>query len=203
MAAGKNNALGTLLGGLAIVAIGVVIICMNIAQMIENNQPHTSYSELTSTNIKEGMLIEGDLPFNYGAYAAQGGEINNKYYLIETSDGYAMSLLCTNTDILVQLEKQSDDYIDYLNGKIEAAPEAVKIRGKVKNMDTEDKKLITKCLQQSFGFSLDEVTDNTKFYIIEVGNTEISPVVIVIGALMAVGGIVMLLVAIRSFIIKR
>lgn len=75
--------------GIVLLGIGIAFIVMISGEMADYAKKGADYSTLQWSDFKEGMMIEGDLPVNYGSYEEIVNDDKNKsigqFYLIDAA----------------------------------------------------------------------------------------------------------------------
>ena len=88
----------------ALLIVGIGLILWGIHDFNYANQEPVNIADTGKQNIHAGMVIEGDLPCNYGIFAqatVYGNDAPDKvkyYYLIPVGDGSYMGYLSTASD---------------------------------------------------------------------------------------------------------
>ena len=104
----------------ALLIVGIGLILWGIHDFNYANQEPVNIADTGKQNIHAGMVIEGDLPCNYGIFAqatVYGNDAPDKvkyYYLIPVGDGSYMGYLSTASD--ENLRRQASETAQYLNG---------------------------------------------------------------------------------------
>ena len=58
----------TAVTAIVVLVMGIVLIVISVGEMADYSKKGADFSTLTISDIREGMMIEGDLPYNYGSY---------------------------------------------------------------------------------------------------------------------------------------
>ena len=186
--------------GIALLGIGIAFIVMISGEMADYAKKGDDYSTLQWSDFKEGMMIEGDLPVNYGSYEEIVNDDKNKsigqFYLIDAGDDCFMGIYTPIDELINSLD---DQYDAWYNDE-DISP--VHFKGKVTKMDSQDKGFIRDYLI-SAGYTRDEVDNYIVDLYIKCVDTESHPVMLIIGIAAAAGGAVFLLMFVRRKIIGR
>ena len=186
--------------GIVLLGIGIAFIVMISGEMADYAKRGADYSTLQWSDFKEGMMIEGDLPVNYGSYEEIVNDDKNKsigqFYLIDAGDDCFMGIYPPIDELINSLD---DQYDAWSNGE-DISP--VHFKGKVTKMDSQDKGFIRDYLI-SAGYTRDEVDNYIVDLYIKCVDTESHPVMLIIGIAAAAGGAVFLLMFVRRKIMGR
>lgn len=186
--------------GLILLILGIVMIFFTAGEMIDYSQKGEDYSSLEWFDFHEGMMVEGDLAINYGAYEEIIDEDDNKsvgqFFMIESGTQRLMGLYTPVKSLISSLEEQYDQWqSDY-----DITP--VHFKGKVTEMDDEDREFIRQYLIND-GFTDDEVDDYIVDLYIKCVDTDSHPVMLIISIVAAAAGIVFLLMFVRRKMMGR
>lgn len=155
---------------------GLVLAIFGIVMLFQASEKRAAVDEAEALDINtvligdiaEGIVLEGDLHFNGGAFVEEYTTKNgarysdSKYtYLIIVGEEGCIGVQVKGDDFFGKMERQTDETIAYLSGETSVMPQAVYIRGPVKRMDSESYQYMKEYLS-SMGYSNDEV--NTYAY---------------------------------------
>lgn len=109
-----KNSFRLLSTGLVLAVLGVILTVFVVGDMIDNAQKPADYSTLEMEDYKPGMIVEGDLPYNYGNYESVTKEGSTTsigdYYMIEAgSDGF-MGIYTAKKDLMKELYNQYNEF---------------------------------------------------------------------------------------------
>ncbi len=156
-----RNSFRLLSTGIVLAVLGVILTVFVAGDMIDNAQKPADYNTLEMGDYKAGMIVEGDLPYNYGNYESVTKEGSNTsigdYYMIEAGSEGFMGIYTAKKDLMKELKNQ---YNEFKNAETEdeiAAVRTVHFRGKVEKMDDEDVKWFRRYLKEA-GLT-DEIID--------------------------------------------
>ncbi len=205
MAANSNNRQNVILG-IVFILLGVVLAVSMVINLVNNSGTPADFSTLTEETIKSDMLVEGDIPYNFGNYETLYSETSSgyketkgQYFMIQLSDGQLIGFYTSEAELINQLRQQGDVYYDLLTGAGDKEPEAIHFKGTVQEMDFEDGKIFLEYIGDVFGMTMDEVGDNSIcLYIENNDNSEATPIFLVIGVVLAVLGLVFLIKGLRQ-----
>ena len=192
--------------GLILLVMGIALIVITGGEMIDYNKKGADYSTLTTADIREGMMIEGELPYNYGWYEKIVDDDKNQsigyYYLIDAGSEYYMGLYTPVKDLISSLDTQYDEWY-YASTEAEYdAITPVTFKGKVTKMDSEDSKFIREYLVNS-GFSEEEADAYVIDLYIKCVDTQSHPLMLVIGIIASVAGLIFVLLFVRRKLMGR
>lgn len=177
---------------------GIVMIVISAGEMSDYSKKGEDYSSLQLEDFKEGMMVEGDLQYNYGCYEKiQKGKDKDGfgfYYLIDAGDDGLMGLYTAVDELVEQLDAQADAYKGSFLG--DNAIPTVHFKGKVTKMDSEDLRLYRQWLIEG-GIPEDFIDSQCLDLYIKCIDTNSHPIILIIGIVCAVVGLVLLLLFIR------
>ena len=186
--------------GLGLLIIGIVLIVITGGEMADYAKKGVDYSTLQWSDFRDGMMVEGDLPVNYGSYERIVNDDKDRsigyYYLIDAGDDCFMGIYTPVKKLISALDAQYDQ----LSGDSDITP--VHFKGKVTKMDSDDSKYIRKYLT-SAGYTDEEADSLVIDLYIKCVDTDSHPIMLIIGIVAAVGGVVMLLLFVRRKMIGR
>lgn len=204
-----RNTFRLLTSGITLLVIGIVLTVMMGGSLIDNAKTPEDYSTMSMSDFKEGMMVEGDLLFNYGSYVEMTKEKDNGskstvgyYYLIDAGEEGFMGLYTNISDMIKKLESQADDTWSYLNGETDDLPSTVHFKGKVLKMDQEDVGFM-KDQMESLGYSGSEIDEVSLYYYINVTDTSSHPVFLAVGIVLDVIGLLLIFIFIRRKMMGR
>ena len=98
--------------GIVLLGMGIAFIVMISGEMSDYAKKGADYSTLQWSDFKEGMMIEGDLPVNYGSYEEIVNDDKNKsigqFYLIDAGDDCFMGIYTPIDELINSLDDQYD-----------------------------------------------------------------------------------------------
>lgn len=204
-----RNSIRLLTTGIAFLVIGIVLTVMTVGDMIDNAKTPADFYSLSEQDIKAGMMVECDLEYNYGSYVEVTKEkdsgaksIVGYYYMIDAGQESYMALYTPIKDLIKQLDAQADTLWDYWDGKSDAMPTPVHIKGKIEKMDKEDIGLFEDQLE-TFGFTSDEIDQYGLNYYIKVTDTSTHPILLVVGIVVTVLGLLFGFLFVRNKMMGR
>lgn len=186
--------------GIVLLAIGIAFIVMISGEMADYSKKGADYSTLQWSDFKEGMMIEGDLPVNYGSYEEIVNDDKDRsigqFYLIDAGDECFMGIYTPVKELISSLDSQYKAW----SNDTDISP--VHFKGKVTKMDGQDKGFIRDYLV-SAGYTGEEADNCVIDLYIKCVDTESHPVMLIIGIVAAAGGVVFLLLFVRRKIMGR
>lgn len=197
----------SLFTALVVLIAGIALIVVSAGEMMDYSKTGEDFSQLTISDIKEGMMIEGDLPYNYGSYEYIKKEKDKEgfgyYYLIGVNGSGFMGLYTAVDDLIEQLDAQYDDLFNA------TAPEdidnvaPVHFKGKVTKMDSEDVNYYRTALTDDIGMDDDSIDEYCLELYIKCVDTSSHPFILIIGIVCTVAGLVLMFFFIRRKIMGR
>lgn len=116
--------------GIVLLGIGIAFIVMISGEMADYAKRGADYSTMQWSDFKEGMMIEGDLPVNYGSYEEIVNDDKNKsigqFYLIDAGDDCFMGIYTPIDELINSLD---DQYDAWSNGEDISQPCALQRQG--------------------------------------------------------------------------
>ncbi len=177
---------------------GLVFSILSGIDIIDNLKTPVNYQTMTIEDVKEGVMVEGNLFSNYGSYEEEYSTKNGVrtgssryYYMIDVGDQEYMGLYTGIKDLIAQLDRQTDETYDYLNGETEELPQPVHFKGKICKMTSEDEGYFNSMLRE-MGYTATEADMYGLKYYIEVISYEHQPVALAIGIVMLLAGVGMI-----------
>lgn len=193
------------ISAITFIVLGIVLIVFTASEMADYSKKGTSYTSLEMSDFKEGMMVEGYLPYNYGSYERVYDEDDNDsigyYYLIDAGEDGFMGLYTPIDDLIKSLDSQSDDYYAASTEAEFNAITPVKFKGKVTKMDSDDQKYFKQVLSEA-GYTDEFIASCPQLYI-KCVDTTTHPIMLVIGIVATVIGLVLMLIFIRRKMMGR
>ena len=192
--------------GLTFLILGIVFIVMIGAEMMDYSKKGEDYSTLTMTDYKEGMMVEGELPYNYGSYERIYDQDDKKsvgfFYLIDADEYGFMGLYTPQKNLISLLDNQAD-MVDAASTEAEfSLIPPVAFKGKVTKMDSEDEKFFRQCLT-SYGYTDDYIDEYCPMLYIKCVDTKSHPILLIAGIVATVIGLVFILLFVRRKMMGR
>ena len=150
---------------------------------------------------KKGAIVEGDLYYNFGIYEeiqtkTNGATTSTSYrYVIPLGDASYVGLGCALQDTIAELDKQTDETYDYLDGKIDDTETVIHFKGKVEKMDSKDYGFF-KDFMTSGGYSEEEIEKYGSQLYIQIKPMTEGPLIMILGAGLFIIGLILLIVMI-------
>ena len=127
-----------------LIIFGAVFAYNGVMDMIRGSKTPADYSTLMEADVQKGMIVEGDLYSNMGAfeenYTTRNGVKtgSSKYnYMIPIGETQYMGLLNNTSELQTALDAQADATYAYLLGETTTQPATVHFKGRVMQMDDE------------------------------------------------------------------
>lgn len=193
-----QNLLFRLKWGLAIG--GAVLLGFGIYCAVQAHKTPVDLNTIADNEIEAGLIVEGEIYGNYGAYeesySTNNGVKNSSstewYYIIPVADESYMGIAVNVKARGTEFEKQADQTYDYLTGASNNYPMSLHVKGKINKMDDEDYALYKEALV-SMGFTSAEISQYCKPYYIKSVNYDKYPILIILGAVMTVVGVALII----------
>lgn len=195
-----------LTSGLTFLILGIVFIVMISSEMSDYSKKGEEYGTLAMSDYKEGMMVEGELPYNYGSYERIYDEDDKEsvgyYYLIDADENGFMGLYTPRKDLITMLDAQAD-MLDSVSTEAEfSLIQPVTFKGKVTKMDDEDEKFFRQVLS-SYGYTDEYINEYCPLLYIKCVDTKSHPILLVAGIAATVVGVVFLLLFVRRKMMGR
>ena len=195
----KGNGVGTRFL-IVLFIIGVVLTYMGTMDLIRGNTTPVDFDSLTASDVKKGIIVEGDLYANLGAfmesYTTRNGVKtgSSQYtYLIPVGEEEYMGLLNNTSTMESQLEAQADATYAYLSGSTSVEPVTVHFKGRVLGLDSESKGYMTSYMKD-LGYTENEISSYALSYYIKCENYDGGLVELGIGIVcLAIGAAIVLI----------
>ena len=124
--------------------IGIIELACAVRDFDASTKTPVDYSSVDVWQLKKGMFVEGDIPFNFGAFEEQYNTVNGiktsttgYIYLIPIDDMY-IGFQTKTRDKEALFEAQADVTFDKINGLTTEQPETIHFIGKVFEMSKKD-----------------------------------------------------------------
>lgn len=197
-----KNVLSSLIFFLLI--FGAVFVYMSLGDWKRSNTTPIDLNTLTPESLEKGLIIEGDLPCNYGAFME---EYSTNYgiktgsstytYLIPIGDTQFMAIKPHGSESESRFDRQADATLAYLLEETSVPPDSIHIKGQIKALDSESLGYMQDYLI-SMGYSRNQVSAYTCAYYINCETYDKWWLGLLIGLGCLVLGIVLLLITLRS-----
>ncbi len=204
-----RNSFRLLTTGIAFLVIGVILTVMAAGTLIDSAATPANFNSLKAQDVKAGMIVEGDLEYNYGSYVELSTKKDNApektagyYYLIDVGDESLMGLYTPVGTLSRQLDDQSEAFWDIMNGESEDMPETIHFKGKIKEMTDEDVDLFKDELER-LGFTSEEMEQYSVFLYVDAAEIKPQTVLLVIGIVVSLLGLLFGFLFVRQKMMGR
>lgn len=178
--------------------LGALFLYDGVSDTIDSQKTPANFNELKEADIYTGMIVEGDLACNYGAfeeeyrttYGIKTGD-SNYTYLIPIGEKF-MGLKNQTTEQQNALDSQANSTIDLLLGDSSVQPSVFHFKGRVVALTSEDQGYMKDYLI-SMGYTEATVNQYMFNYCIECVDFSGGMGEIAIGLLLLVVGLVVLI----------
>lgn len=180
----------------ALLVVGICLMIWGIHDYGYVNKTPVNIANIQSYDIQNGMVVEGEIPCNYGVfdkevqYKNDGPNENRYYYLIPAGNNSYIGYLSTTSD--ENLRRQAQETEQYLNGTRATAPSSVWVHGYVRRMDTSTKAKMRRYMI-SLGVPSNQVDSILVDYYIQCAYFSAWKPVLIIGIIMTAVGAVMII----------
>ncbi len=204
-----RNSFRLLTTGIAFLVIGVILTVMAAGTIIDSAATPVDFNNLKAQDVKAGMIVEGDLEYNYGSYVELTTKKDNApektagyYYLIDVGEESLMGLYTPVGTLSRQLDDQSEAFWDIMNGESEDMPETIHFKGKIKSMTDEDVDLFKDELER-LGFTSEEIEQYSVFLYVDAAEIKPQTVLLVIGIVVSLLGLLFGFLFVRQKMMGR
>ena len=192
---------------LIVLVAGIALIVISAVEMTDYSRKAEDFSQLTISDIKEGMMIEGDLPYNYGSYEYIKKDKEKEgfgyYYLIDVNTTGFMGLYTNIDELIAKLDRQSE-----ITNRIESFDQIDKVpsvhfKGKVTRMDDEDSQYYMDAISGDMELDSEYIEEYCPKLYIKCIDTSSHPFMLVIGSVCTLAGVVLMFLFVRRKLIGR
>lgn len=153
-----QNLLSRLKWGLTV--CGIILLGAGIYTMVMVSKTPYDLNALNDDEFKSGMIVEGDITFNLGAYeesVTTRNGIQQKssaiwYYIVPVGDESYIGVAVKANERGAEFDKQTDQTYAWLNEETDEYPITLHVKGKLAKMDSQDKALYKEAFKQ-LGYS--------------------------------------------------
>lgn len=189
--------------GWVFIVIGAIAMVMGLIDLSRSLKTPVDFNTLSADKIEKGMIIEGDLHMNLGAYVENYTTTNgvktgsSKYAYIISVGGeeteHYMGLLESSSSDREEFESQCDESYAYFNGLRESMPRTIHFKGRVVSMGKEEQEYMQEALSYIFS---DYDADSIPYipYVIEIENYDNWYVSVILGVVFLGIGLIFLLI---------
>ena len=153
--------------------LGVLCTIFGWIEYSDSKKTPLDINTMSDSQIEKGAIVEGDIYYNFGVFETvenkRNGRTESTYYryVIPVGEESYMGVQVTDSSMLAEMDKQTDETYDMMDGKIEDTTTTVHIKGKIVKMDNEDYGYF-KDFMSSGGFTDDEIDKWGKEYYIQI-----------------------------------
>lgn len=172
--------------------VGVVLIFMGGQDLYYGSKTPANYNDMLEADFQKGMIVEGDLYANYGAFEENYTTTNgvktgsSQYnYMIPVGEEQYMGLLNDTSSLEALLDEQMEATYAYIWGESASEPKPVHFKGRVMAMDSETRGYL-KSYMIDIGFTTAEADQLILPYYIKCENYSGGPVTVAIGLVMLI-----------------
>lgn len=182
---------------------GGVFVYMSLDDWKLSNTTPIDFNTLSPEDLETGLVVEGDLPYNYGAFME---EYTTNYgiktgsstytYLIPIGDTQFMAIT-PHGELSSSLEQQADATLSYLLEETSVQPDSIHIKGQIRVLNSESLGYMQDYLV-SMGYSRNQVSAYTCAYYINCETYDKWWIGLLIGLGCIILSIGLLLITLRS-----
>lgn len=187
---------------IVLILIGVALLAFGIYNAVMAHKTPYNLNALGDKEIKPGMLVEGEIYGNFGAYEESYSTnygVKQKstvlwYYIIPVGEESYMGIAVNANTMGAKYDRQTDQtYAYYFEESTNIPPETISVKGTISKMDSEDEQYYKTALKE-LGFTDSEILKYGLPYYISYGNYDHWLVMCLAGAgILALGVILIIL----------
>lgn len=189
-----------LVGAIFCIAFGAI-------EFADSKKTPIDINELTKDDIKAGVIVEGDIYYNFGVCetieSTRNGRVESTTYryVIPLADDtlFTISIVDSdkNKDTIAQLDKQTDETYDVVMGTLDDTTTIVHIKGKISKMGSEDYGYYKDFLK-SGEYTEDEISTYGSEFYLTVRDFGQAGVIFIVGLVFLAVAVLLIFVSIRS-----
>lgn len=192
---------------IAFILLGASLLYIGVEEIKDSKAVAENYDTVTPSNIHVGMIVEGDIAYNFGIYEETYHTVygiktgsSDYIFLIPIGSQY-MGIRSRTKELTDALDKQTDETISAFQGA-NVRPSTVHFRGRIVSMGNDDTFYAKEYLKE-MGYSETEVSNILCNYIIETVDADNGMKFVGIGALFLLISIFMIATPLRESLQKR
>ena len=171
---------------LILLVVGVLCTVFGAIEYSDSKKTPLDINAMSDDQIQKGAIVEGDIYYNFGVFETvenkRNGHTESTYYryVIPVAQESYIGIQVTDQSMISQMDTQTDETYDMMDGKIEDTTTTVHIKGKIVAMDKEDSGYF-KDFMSSGGFTDDEIDQYGKLYYIQIRDFDQAGTMFIIG----------------------
>ena len=188
---------------LILIIIGIGLFAVSIGDTITSFKTAKNFEDVFNDGIEEGDYIKGEVVYSFGVFAVEDTVTKSRtgsthtekgtaeYFIIPAGKGFAG--LEVRKKLVSDVEKNSNETYDVLDGKANDTITRPVIEGKVQVMKSELASYYKSGLKD-MGYTSEEIKDMGEIYVIKTMSATTSRIMTIIGLLAFIAAIVVIIV---------
>ena len=188
---------------LILIIIGIGLFAVSIGDTITSFKTAKTFEDVFNDGIEEGDYIKGEVVYSFGVFAVEDTVTKSRtgsthtekgtaeYFIIPAGKGFAG--LEVRKKLVSDVEKNSNETYDVLDGKANDTTTRPVIEGKVQVMKSELASYYKSGLKD-MGYTSEEIKDMGEIYVIKTMSATTSRIMTIIGLLAFIAAIVVIIV---------
>ena len=188
---------------LILLIIGIGLFAVSIGDTITSFKTAKTFEDVFNDGIEEGDYIKGEVVYSFGAFAVEDTVTKSRtgsthtekgtaeYFIIPAGDGFAG--LEVKKKLVSEVEQNSDETYNVLDGKANDTTTRPVIEGKVQVMKSELASYYKSGLKD-MGYTSEEISNMGEIYVIKTMSATTARIMTIIGILAFIAAIVVIIV---------
>ena len=188
---------------LILLIIGIGLFAVSIGDTITSFKTAKTFEDVFNDGIEEGDYIKGEVVYSFGVFAVEDTVTKSRtgsthtekgtaeYFIIPAGDGFAG--LEVKKKLVSEVEQNSDETYNVLDGKANDTTTRPVIEGKVQVMKSELASYYKSGLKD-MGYTSEEIKDMGEIYVIKTMSATTARIMTIIGLLAFIAAIVVIIV---------
>lgn len=199
------------IAGLILFVFGLIVIIISFIELNNYNKKPIEFNSIIDSDIKKGLIVEGDIPYNLGKYTY--GEdrrdgfvvpINSQnYFSLHVINGYLNDKLMQQSRDTNDMFKDNSNFPDvtHFKGIVKEIsseyPEVIHLKGIIKEMPSAEYNMMSSYLVEN-GFSQNDIQKIVKPYYIIVLDEYKAKEGIFMGIFIMLFGLIFLIIYLKN-----
>ncbi len=188
---------------LILLIIGIGLFAVSIGDTITSFKTAKTFEDVFNDGIEEGDYIKGEVVYSFGVFAVEDTVTKSRtgsthtekgtaeYFIIPAGDGFAG--LEVKKKLVSEVEQNSDETYNVLDGKANDTTTRPVIEGKVQVMKSELASYYKSGLKD-MGYTSEEISNMGEIYVIKTMSATTARIMTIIGLLAFIAAIVVIIV---------
>ncbi len=182
---------------------GAIFFVLGLLDFIDSNKTPIDYNTMTEDQVQKGAIVEGDIYYNYGPFEQidtkeNGRTTGTSYrYVIPVGEEGYVGIDISNKDTISEMDKQTDETFDMIDGKRDNTETVVHFKGKIQKMTKEDYGYFVDFMK-SGGFTDEEIEKYGSEYYIQIRLFGQGKYIMIVGAVLFIIGIIILVITLKQ-----